>query len=240
MLLFFFDFFKNKCYNIIIDNKKKGNDIMTPEQIFEIIKNKWSTKYDLLTESTVEDIIKPEQNFSDYDYRYGATKFVLIAPKEDFVIKIPFCGEYYDEEFSEFCGGWDGNWDYCKTEEELYKIAAEKGIEQCFARTFSIGEVGGYTIYAQEKARIWSEVHSTNDYEKEKTESIKEKCNENHKYYYCFHACWLSDFLDYYGNTVFEKFMDFVEAYSIEDLHSSNLGYINGRPVVVDYSGFYD
>ena len=212
--------------------------MLTPEQVYKIIKENCSLKSVDLTESNVENIIIPQMKAVDYDWKSGMTKFVFIFPNTDFVIKLPFCGAYDEEAgFYEFCGGWDGSWDYCETEMELYKNAIKRGVEKCFAKTTSIGAIDNYPLYMQEKAIIWGDIHNRKDYEKEKTKLIREKCS-NHKYYCCFHDCWLSDFLDYYGNTMFEQFMDFIEDYRIEDLHSDNLGYIDGRPVVVDYASF--
>jgi hypothetical protein len=33
--------------------------------------------------------------------------------------------------------------------------------------------------------------------------------------------------------------MNFIEDEEINDLHRGNLGYLNGRPVILDYSGFH-
>ena len=56
----------------------------------------------------------------------------------------------------------------------------------------------------------------------------------------CFNSCWLSDFLDYFGEDIFQKFMKFIDKQNIGDLHSDNIGYIGNRPVLIDYSGYWD
>lgn len=212
--------------------------MMTSEQAFEIIKNKCSLKDVELTEEDSEYIILPQMDNVNFNYRTGVSKFVFLFPDTDFVIKLPFNGEHYGDEFCEFCNGWDCSWDYCKTEEELYKLAEAAGVEECFAKTVAIGEIDNFTIYSQERAVIWGDIHDDEDYDEEKIKSTKEKCYSHNRRYYCFHEYWLSDCLDYYGDVIFEKFMNFIEDNGIDDLHSNNLGYINGRPVVVDYAGF--
>ena len=73
----------------------------------------------ILTENDFED--KVLSNLPDdlkYHYEYGATKLVIILSDCDFVIKIPFSGSYYEEEYVEFenASFEDCEWDYCKTE----------------------------------------------------------------------------------------------------------------------------
>ena len=38
-----------------------------------------------------------------------------------------------------------------------------------------------------------------------------------------------------------KEFIDMLQEYDItQDLHSGNIGYYNGKPVILDYAGFYD
>ena len=53
-------------------------------------------------------------------------------------------------------------------------------------------------------------------------------------------ARWLCDALEYYGLKKVEKLLTFIYDEDIDDLHSSNLGYKDGRPVIIDYAGYYE
>lgn len=215
--------------------------MLTIEEALKVIKdNLIDLDTSELTEWACDEYIFPYLKDMHCDFAAGATKFVFLFEDTDFVIKLPYRGTIYEDEFSEFCGGFCGSWDYCETEVNLYKAAKEAGLERCFAKTTEVGTLNGHPLYAQEKALIWGDIHDINDYSEQKKRSTRERCQSGDKYYYCFHPCWLSDFLDYYGEEMFDQFMDFIEEYVIEDLHSSNLGYINGRPVVVDYSSFHN
>lgn len=205
----------------------------------------------VLTENDFED--KVLSNLPDdlkYHYEYGATKLVIMLPDCDFVIKIPFSGSYqefyqdktddYEEEYVEFENAdfETCEWDYCKTEVNRYNLAKNVGIEKYFAKTERIGMVNNYPIYIQQKAEIFAEVKDLNSYSEEKKSSTREKCYREDLW--CFNECWLSDLLDYCGDRIFSLFMSFLKDNEFDDLHSSNIGYIDGVPVLVDYSGFND
>ena len=220
---------------------------MSNEEILQLFNT--CTFDGILTENDFED--KVLSNLPDdlkYHYEYGATKLVIMLPDCDFVIKIPFSGSYqefyqdrtddYEEEYVEFENAdfETCEWDYCKTEVNRYNLAKNVGIEKYFAKTECIGMVNNYPIYIQQKAEIFAEVKDLNSYSEEKKSSTREKCDKEDLW--CFNECWLSDLLDYCGDKIFSFFMSFIKDNDFDDLHSSNIGYINGVPVLVDYSGF--
>lgn len=183
----------------------------------------------------------------EFEYLHGATKIVLILPNEDFVIKIPFNGDYdYHNKFYNFCGAYsifeeeysEDKWDYCNREKEIYLFAASNNFQYLFAKTELIGYVQGYPIYTQTKAKIYKEdIKKKNYYQK--LASTKKKCREINCP--CFCEGWLVDVIDYYGEKEFEKIMLFLQDNELDgDLHDSNLGYIDGKPVLVDYSDYFD
>lgn len=191
------------------------------------------------------------------DWNSGASKMVIIPKNENYVVKIPFNGyynsiydedengeeKYIDDEFIEFSKAGDENgWDYCEVEAKLYEEAEDRNLEQCFAKTEWIGDAHGYPIYKQEKAEIFGMMEDDSikrRSDEEKNSAKKQLAKEGVNIY---HICidWVLDFIEYYGKEMLYKFMDFLTDFHIGDLHSDNIGYINGRPVLVDYSGFYD
>lgn len=180
------------------------------------------------------------------EYDTGATKLVIFT-KEDYVIKIPFCGDsdYYNEEYYyyPFCnaGGYDScEWNYCEVELDLYKEAVRYGVEEFFLEPIFIGFSGlkhNHPIYVQEKAIIYEEYDSKHS--KEEIEKTGELCAEHDLY--CFHKAWLTDFLDYYSLEDLQRLEKFIDDFYISDLHGGNLGYRrNGKPVIIDYAGYDD
>ena len=49
---------------------------------------------------------------------------------------------------------------------------------------------------------------------------------------------WLTLAMAEYGETLLNKFIEFISIFEINDLHSGNRGFCNNMPVLVDYSGF--
>ena len=191
------------------------------------------------------------------DWAWGATKLVIIPQKGEYVIKIPFMGqefEYYpvteDGEEDYDNPQWDieefqyaknhTGWDYCLTEVERYALAREFGFERFFLETFCIGYIKGHPIYVQEKIE---EIGPTSDSRKSKTSSreAREKAEEC-GYYPDVPFEWLAavvDILD--DDESLAGFLQFLDENDIDnDLHSGNIGYKNGFPVLMDYAGFYD
>ena len=177
----------------------------------------------------------------------GATKAVIIPPKENFVIKIPFQGfigecynhdkECWEDEFVSYDNAYysDSGWDYCLSEVEIYMRAIEAGVQQIFAKTDFITTVDGHPIYIQEKAEIFNQ--RDHFHSREQLRKTREKT----KNYYCeANEDWLTDVLEYYGEDIFLDFLRFVDDLQITDLHSGNLGYIDKRPVITDYSGYHE
>ena len=194
------------------------------------------------------------------DWAWGATKLVIIPQKGDFVIKIPFEGQEVelwpiDEETGEenydaepewsidrfMYAQNDTHWDYCLTEVERYSLAREFGFEKYFLETFCIGYINGHPIYVQEKA---DEIGSSSNSHKTKTsrEEVRELMSESGTYV-DIPWDWLAVVMDYMDNAEVElvDFLRFLYDNDIDnDLHGGNIGFKYGRPVIVDYAGFYD
>ena len=161
---------------------------------------------------------------------------------------------YYDDPFGEnergdsdyydFTGANNGGktlrreWDYCEAETWLYQHAKEVGLECCFAETRLLGFVDGHPIYMQAKAQIYGDYYSST----RKTHTDKEIVNTKEACKridgWCFNVNWLTDFILFYGDDIFQSFMAFIKIYGVRDLHTGNVGYVDGVPVLVDYSGF--
>jgi hypothetical protein len=56
--------------------------------------------------------------------------------------------------------------------------------------------------------------------------------------YIDFNLTWMADAYDYYGEEYFKKLMNFLKSEGIYDLHGGNIGYINSRPVIFDFSDY--
>ena len=183
-----------------------------------------------------ENVVRPfkEKYKQHFYYDYGATKGVLVFKELWFVIKIPFTGNC-DEEF--YGADVPNGRDYCQAEQEKYWEAEKEGLAECFAKTEQIAKIDGHPIYIQEFACMFNSSDDTSTHTKEDMEKVESYCGDD---YDCFNSAWLSDVLNYFGETIFYKLMRFIDTFDIRDLHGGNLGYIGMRPVLVDYSSFND
>lgn len=177
----------------------------------------------------------------DFTWNYGETKCCIILKEADYVIKIPFrgsisCGEEYDFENANF--DKEHFWDYCFSELIYYNLAKRQKIEKAFAKTRLLGIVQNYPIYIQEKVTTFSSTGFDPYLKNERTEKTRKYCKE--KNFYCFNNRWLADAFQYYGEKRFNKIINFLKDYDIEDLHIDNIGYIGSRPVILDFSDFLD
>lgn len=148
-------------------------------------------------------------------------------------------GEDYFENFSG--AACENHWDYCEVEAIRYRHAEQANIAVLFAKTEWIGNVHKYPIYIQERCNMFQEESTSNQERyKSRTKSDYEEVNTLRNKY-DFHSIddnWVLDFLIYYGEEMFKKLADFIFNEDIYDLHNGNIGYINGRPCLVDYSSY--
>lgn len=155
------------------------------------------------------------------------------------------CGRRWVEAedcFEQFSGAdCENGWDYCEVEATRYCHAEQANVAILFAKTEWIGDIREYPIYIQERCQMFRE-ESTSNQEKyqSRTKADYEKVNTLREKY-DFHSInddWMLDFLIYYGEEMFKKLADFIFNENIYDLHNGNIGYLNGRPCLVDYSSY--
>lgn len=217
----------------------------------------------VLTELNWEDVITENMKGVPYHTASGVSKCVFMFP--DFptlVVKIPFTGsgtenedEYdYNEPYEDFycasfgCGEHKlkRKWDYCEAETTVYKDAVASGVSDFFAETVCIGEIDNHPIYVQEIATIYYDVYF--DYEceysgedkRKNRSSIMEKSNNSLSECDCWivDQAWLAAFIEEYGITAAIDLIVFLKDEGVDDLHSENLGFIDDKPVIVDYASF--
>ena len=196
-------------------------------------------------------ILNQTDLLDSFTFDYGASKLVLI-PKDTskkYVIKIPFNGiedDIFDEDSNYWGYGYVSfehskikkrPWDYCATEYYRYKIAKKYSFESYFAKTDILGYINNYPIYIQPKCTVFSKSNiDFSDKEREHTKSI---CTENKKKIIPINLNWLTLFKYTYGENELISFLKFLSKWKWnDDLRGDNLGILNGKPVIIDYSGY--
>lgn len=183
----------------------------------------------------------------DCIYEHGISKGVIIPDDTDYVIKIPFSGYHYEdeeenenEEINFYHGGGNYDDDYCALEMEIYDNIKDSKYSKYFAPLKKVLEINGFNIYIQPKVDIFDDVYpsySDSSLETAKRISSSAMC--------CIvSSAWLAYLLENDFNNdekELEKFVYFLTENGLDgDLHSANVGFIDGQSVVIDYAGFYD
>lgn len=127
--------------------------------------------------------------------------------------------------------------DYAKLEYENYCFAEEAGLGYYFPKTVYLGDFNGRPFYVQEMAECdenqvssdWYErlrvcyERAGQEYDNDSLWCAIDCMDDDEKAYLCFHD---------------PKLVDFLSDHRIGDLHEGNFGYIGGRMVIVDFSGW--
>lgn len=158
----------------------------------------------------------------------GATKYCLIDDNSKYVIK------------------WDKDSSYGDTEHEceMYQKAIEKGIAFLFPQTEVLCRINGYAIVIQEKID-----YSYSDMNGRKRDSLRHQCRTvspqliekvNYNVYASrLPSLWIRALICIYGKKITKLFEEFTHEQLINDLHGSNVGFLNGKPIVLDFSGYH-
>ena len=130
------------------------------------------------------------------------------------------------------------DWDYCRLETVIYQLALEEGLSQYFAEEGYLGTIDNTPVYYQTRCiplNSMSVPYDSAEYQK-KSKKSRKVCDELN--IHCFSPIWISDFLDCYGIEEFKRLNDFLKCYEIDDLRACNIGYLDGAPILFDYSGY--
>lgn len=231
------------------------------EQIIESILNKYiiSTSFGCHIDSGVcaemEDIDNylynckraEDEIVSGLWVNSGATKVVIGSDKLEFVLKVPFQGEWWDEheigdkgedfyveKFSDFSHG-----DYCYTETEVYERAEAYGVAAIFAKAEYVHDLKcGIPVYRQPRAIVSYEGSSSTTPSKAAIDKAT-----NMRYSLPFKTHWIAEAIEVYGEEFVNKLINFLDNDPVAgcDLHDGNYGYtIDGLPIIIDYAGYFE
>ena len=149
----------------------------------------------------------------------GASKGVLIFSDTDWVIKF----DYYSDSVS-----------YCELEVKHYELAKQAGLEYYFAETRMVRRVGETVFTIQEKCEC-NEGEVYDSLHKYVEETDCRDLSDDDVWSEVYDLCE-------YGRVHYifddEALNSFISRNYINDLHQGNFGFVNGRLVMIDYSGF--
>lgn len=211
---------------------------MTKEQAIDIIVNLeidcTLDKYD------IQEKIEDNNLSNEIKLHSGSSKICMDFLKADFVIK------------------WSKGLSYNENEDEnealretyMYEKAKKENLEMFFPYTESLGQINNTYFVLQNKIDFSAEDiegKKRSKYENiSKTASLR-MINKMEKGF-IIKGCWYNRSLDslwasmalvLYGKKFCKKLCKFIQENKINDLHSSNIGYKDDKPVILDFSGYF-
>ena len=204
-------------------------------------------------------LYEDEEITSNFEIKTGSTKVVLIPINinTNYVYKIPVLGMFdvhfinddYDEKIDEgyeYFSRFDpeGHNDFCAIEVDRCYDICKVGYGNLIAKEYYYGKISNdIPIYIQEKALIYYDAFDGDALRtEEEIASVKNVTSSFFnfdEYFNCIPDKWIADLISAIGIEETIEFFDFlIDASYNNDLHEANIGYIKGKPVLVDYSGF--
>ena len=208
--------------------------MITNEQLIAFIKK---VNFDQYTRSDYEARHKVEKIYPEImqEIRFcgGASKTCIVFIKQDVVIK------------------WSSFGDEAEQEVKMYEQAKAVNLDKFFPKTEVLCIHNGVVFVRQEK--IDFSCREINDRTARKFERISKtassktvkkmdrqfkKADHGAGYRRDLDEIWAKMAIILYGKKACKALSDFVQENGINDLHQSNLGYKNGKPIILDFSGY--
>lgn len=198
------------------------------EEIIELLNKQFSNR-------VIEwDEIAEFANKHHLRFDAGETRYCIFSPKWDMVLKIPRFENVND--------------DYSALEVENYQQAKAQGLERIFLESGLLTTLScGCPIYWQTKftcshasMNYCEENHLKKQFERYFRSPIYlkvKKCMPDDRRY---NDVWLFRAYQLYGKQFFKKLCVFFEENDIKDLHANNVGWLNGKPIILDYAGYHE
>ena len=162
----------------------------------------------------------------------GASR--LVFPYHNLVCKLPITKIALWEENEK--GEWEeeSRWDFddhCVVELENYELSIKEGLDEAFVPCEFYDMVNGIPVYVMERAERMEKGLTP-------SKATSEACEKDELDYSWDASLW-EVFVQYYGIEFCKKLTTFLQENYINDIRFDNCGIINGRPVLIDYCGYW-
>ena len=165
----------------------------------------------------------------------GETKTVLLHKNWNFVVKIPNYSAYPSH-------------NYCELEAKNYLKALSFHVEKALLETAFLCELNnGIQLYVQPRYSLdLSDFYS----DRPRRKALEKKVNNRDKggtakalcgmyQAYRIDELWFARLVQLYGKRFARSLEKWTQENAIGDLHNCNVGWLNNRPIILDYSGYY-
>lgn len=208
---------------------------MNKQEVISLLESlefgEWTDSYDMLC--MLREKFGRDETNKLFAYADGASKNCLIFRQENFVLKW-VCGSRYNEAMEEVT---------------MYQKAVSANLAQFFPRTEFLIKLNGIDFVMQEKidCSVYNlPMDMRQKYERISRTASRRKCGKMEKefqrvqgYKRDLDYLWASMALVLYGKKACKALSKFIHENNINDLHDSNVGYKNNRPIILDFSGYH-
>lgn len=203
---------------------------MTVEMLVDKVRETLDFLFDNFTMKEIdEDTVQDVAEDNDLNLCWGATRLCFMHNECDKVVKVI---NFIETET-----------DYSDIEVEMYNEAREKGIEDMFlpihkCATYYYNNDIEWGLYEQPIIKIVYSGLSMRrlDYFLDKWEYTREVAahimSMNKDFEKMLYSC--------YGEEKLKAFRDLCKKYYSYDFHNNNIGFVNDKPVILDYAGYND
>lgn len=164
-----------------------------------------------------------------YELHTGATRICVYHKDWDFVLK-------FDEEYQTTA--------YCSLECYHYEMAKAYRVERVLLPIERVATFdNGLKIYRQAKFTTgWHDLSNKDNkalrsaYEQTKHSKTFKKIYKG--MHHETHGIWVARVTQLYGKKFMRSLENWISEYEVNDLHTGNIGLLNGVPVLLDYAGY--
>lgn len=203
------------------------------EKIIDVLKHLDITEYDNSYDAHEKLVIYDRNLAEQVSVSDGASKICFVFRNKPFVVKWSTRG--YRE---------------AMVEVEIYNRAMAQDLAKFFPKAAFLVRVNGIDFVVQEKIDKSVSECDRKDIQRfqrvSKTATDKIVCKIEHEFHRAgngYHRSldhnWAKMAIVLYGKHACKALCEFVVANSINDLHSCNIGYKDGRPIILDFSGYH-
>lgn len=166
----------------------------------------------------------------------GASKMVFhFESMPNIVFKVPF-ERYYSD-------GRDYLYNYCAREASISRMIEDAGCAELICRTWYLGVFHNLEVYVSEcsetdfyEGEDNYKFSNSRDYTSREVEKLR---STNSAAYNGYKPAW-EMFVDAWGVEKFSNLMAVLDEKEVNDFHCGNINFRGGKPVLIDYSGFYE
>lgn len=177
------------------------------------------------------------RNFAEQNkliFASGETRYCIFDPTWNIVLKIARFDNTED--------------DYNEIEYENYQVAKKMGIEKILLPIYCVETLKcGVKVYAQIRYSFSHSDIPNDRFRKmlKQTENVSKGKIFSRSYHNCFNrqkisSDWYKRAYQIYGKQFMRKFEKFTHERQINDLHTSNVGYLGKRPIILDFAGYHE